>query len=111
MAASMSRALSLRTRVLSTGSPAVRVLQARRSRDSRTSRTAFPSGDACTCRARTRRPPDRTTCRSLCTGASAAGRPAVPLHSPERVLLALDADDLIERLDLVLTEVRADPQR
>src|SRR6266511_399651 len=111
MAASMSRALSLRTRVLSIGSPAARVLPARRSRDSHTSRTASPCGDACTCRGRTRRLPDRTTCRNPCTGWAAAGRPAHPLHAPKRILLALDGDDLVERLDLVVTQVRAHAQR
>src|SRR6266487_402892 len=111
MAASMSRVSSLRTRVPSTTSPAVRVLPPRRSRDTRTSRTVSPSGGACTCRGRTRRLPARTTCRSPCTGVSAAAPPGVPLHCPERILLPLDADDLIERLGLVVGQVPADPQR
>src|SRR6266571_6419613 len=111
MAASMSRALSLRTRVPSTDSPAARVLPARRSRDSRRSRIASPSGDACTCTVRTRRLPARTTCRNPCTGGAAARRPADRLHAPKRILLPLDRDELVERLDLVVTEVRAHAQR
>src|SRR5438552_5198503 len=72
MAAAMSRFSSLRTRVPSISSPAARAPRSRRTRGTRMSRIVSPCGGACTCRDRTRRLPDRTTCRSLCKGGGTA---------------------------------------
>src|SRR2546426_4797006 len=106
IAASMSRSSSLRIRVPSTTSPVARALPARHIRGIRTSRSACPCGDACTCRGRTRRPPDRTTCRSLCTDGAAAVALGALLHPPKRVLLPFDRADLVERRELVMGQVR-----
>src|SRR5207244_4880914 len=110
IAASMSRSSSLRIRVPSTTSPVARALPARHIRGIRTSRSACPCGDACTCRGRTRRPPGRTTCRSPCTRDAAAIALGALLHSPKRVLLPFDRADLIERRALVVGQVRPPPK-
>src|SRR5947208_229059 len=105
MAASMSRSVSRRTFAASTSSPVARAPRARRTRGNRRRRIAFPSGNACTCRGRTRRPLARTTCRSPCTGASAAAALGVPLHAPKRVLLSFDLREFFEGGDLVRVQV------
>src|SRR5881396_17103 len=80
MAESMSRLVSRRTFAASRSSPAARA-------------------------PRTRRPPARTTCRSPCTGASAAAAPGVPLHAPKRVLRSFDLREFFEGGDLVRVQV------
>src|SRR2546425_8969016 len=110
IAASMSRSSSLRIRVPSTTSPVARALPARHIRGIRTSRSACPCGDACTCRGRTRRPPGRTTCRSPCTDVAAAIVLGALLHSPKRVLLPFDRADLIERREFVVGQIRPPPE-
>src|SRR3989442_6209654 len=111
MAASMSRASSLRVRVPSTTSPVARAPPAHRIRGTRMCRSVCPCGDVCTCTARIHRPLGRTTCRSPCRGISAAVAPGVRLHAPERVLLPFDRADLVERLDLVVGQIRPPPER
>src|SRR2546422_4610586 len=111
IAASMSRSSSLRIRVPSTTSPVARALPARHIRGIRTSRSACPCGDACTCTGRTRRPPGRTTCRSPCTDAFSAIAPGGPLHSPERILLPLDRAEFVEDLGLVVAQLLSAAER
>src|SRR6266566_8976868 len=111
MAASRSRSSRFRIRVPSTTSPVAQALPAHHIRGIRTSRTVCPCGDVCTCTGRIRRPPGRTTCRSPCKGISAAVAPGGRLHAPEWVLLPFDRADLVERLDLVMGQIRPPPQR
>src|SRR6266566_1662214 len=111
MAASRSRSSRFRIRVPSTTSPVAQALPAHHNRGIRTSRTVCPYGDVCTCTGRIRHPPGRTTCRSPCKGISAAVAPGVRLHAPKWVLLPFDRADLVERLDLVMGQIRPPPQR
>src|SRR5207247_1256189 len=98
-----SRFVRTRTSAPATVPPSAGAPRPRRSRDSRTSRTAFPSAHACTCTARTRHPPGRTTCRSPCTGGGRAAASAVPpdSHPPKRIRTPLDLGDLVQGFLLV----------